>query len=279
MIRLRRKSQALVAALIAALLVSACTRGGVHRWHPNLYSVDQDINLGRRLSKQVEEEVPILRHSTLTQLINGIGRRLLTDPPHPAFLNFPYAFTVVDSPEINAFALPGGSVYVNSGLVTLLDTEDQLAAVIAHEMSHVAARHATEILTTVNASNFLLLVTLSVIPVAIPPTALEGARLAYILSLLRYSRGKESEADTLGIRMMWNAGYDPGEMATVFRRFQEERRAAPTLLERLFSSHPVSSDRMHTVEEQAAALGLPPVLDPSPAALPHGQVRAMFAKE
>jgi predicted Zn-dependent protease len=278
MIRLRHRVRPLAVALLGMLTFTACTAGGVHRWHPNWYSLNQDIALGRRLTKQVEEEVSILRHTMLTQLLDGIGERLLSNPPHPAFRNFPYTFKAVDSPEINAFALPGGPIYVNSGIVTLLETEDQLASVLAHEMSHVAARHATEMLTTIQASNLLLIIAFSVIPTAVPPVALEGTRLAYLLSVLRYSRSKEEEADELGLHLMWTAGYDPREMAAVFRRFDEQRQALPTLLEALLSSHPLSSDRVHEAETRAEALGPPP----EPAAswsVPYGQVRAMFAKD
>lgn len=265
--------------VMGAVLIGGCTRGGIHRWHPNWYSLDQDIRLGERLSKDVEEEITVLRHASLRQLLEGMGQRLLTAPPDPAFLNFPYSFKAVDSPEINAFALPGGPIYVNSGLITLLDSEDQLAAVIAHEMSHVAARHTTEMLTTVNASNFLLLVAFTVVPVPIPTVGFEGARLAYILGLLKYSRGKEREADELGAQLMWSAGYDPQQMVTVFRRLQEERERAPSLFERLFSSHPASGDRVEDVQTQVALLGPPPTPQDLQPTVPYGQIREMFAKD
>lgn len=280
MVKAFRSSRGLPDALvIGLLLVAGCTRGGIHRWHPNWYSLNQDIRLGERISKEVEEEVTLLRHASLTQLLEGVGQRLLADPPDAAFRNFPYSFTAIDSPEINAFALPGGPIYVNSGLITLLDSEDQLAAVVAHEMSHVAARHTTEMLTTVNASNVLLLVAFSVIPVPVPTLGFEGARLAYILGLLKYSRGKEREADELGAQLMWNAGYDPQAMAIVFRRFQEERERTPTLLERLLSSHPASGDRVDDVEEQVGRLGPPLARQELRPTVPYGQVREMFAKD
>jgi predicted Zn-dependent protease len=279
MMWLRHRGWPLTVVLLGVGTFTACTAGGIHRWHPNWYSLNQDIAVGRRLAKQVEEEVSLLRHTMLTQLLDGIGERLLANPPHPAFRNFPYAFKAVDSPEINAFALPGGPIYVNSGIITLLETQDQLASVLAHEMSHVAARHATEMLTTLQASNLFLLVTFSGIPVVVPPLALEGTRLAYLLSMLRYNRSKEEEADELGLHLMWNAGYDPREMAVVFRRFDEERQALPTLLEALLSSHPLSSDRVHEAETRAEALGPPPEPADASSRVLYGQVRAMFAKD
>jgi len=143
--------------LATLVLVLATSCAGVHRYHPNFYSIDGDIRLGEQLSKEVETEMTILRLSALTQMVNTVGNRLREASPNPAFRLFPYTFHVVDSTEVNAFALPGGPVYVNSGLIELCDTEDQLAAVLAHEMSHVAARHATEMLTTQNITQLALI--------------------------------------------------------------------------------------------------------------------------
>src|SRR5207244_2105149 len=151
----------------ALLLFLGCA--GVHPYHPNFYSVDGDIRLGQQLQKEVESEVTLLRLSALTQLVNSIGQRLQESAPDPAFKLFPYSFRVVDSPEVNAFALPGGPIYINSALIELCDTEDQLASVIGHEMGHVAARHATEMLTTQNLTQLALIAAVSVIPVPVPP--------------------------------------------------------------------------------------------------------------
>lgn len=278
--RRRRGHRWWAATILLVALAPACTGGGIHRWHPNWYSRGQDIRLGERWSTQVEEEVTLLRHASLTQLLDGIGQRLLADPPHAAFRNFPYSFKAVDSSEINAFALPGGPIYVNTALIATAESEAQLAGVIAHEMTHVAARHATEMLTTANATGLLLMVALSVIPVGVPPLGVEGARLAHVLGLLQYSRSKESEADTLGAELMWRAGYDPREMADIFRRFEEERRTEPTVVERLISSHPVTGDRIDAIEAQSARLGPPPApATQPPAVVPYGQVQSMFAKD
>jgi len=211
---------------------------GVHHFHPNFYSVDGDIRLGQQISKEIEGELTLVRHAALLKLVGAIGQRLKEASPEPAFKLFPYSFHVVDSPEVNAFALPGGPVYVNTGIIELCDSEDQLASVLAHEMSHVAARHATEMLTTENITQLALIAAISVVPIPIPPIAWEGAKLGYVLGLLRYSRGKEAEADRLGITLMNAAGYDPGEMATVFRKLAEQQRSLPSVVERFTSSHP-----------------------------------------
>jgi beta-barrel assembly-enhancing protease len=266
--------------LAVLLLVLTTSCAGVHRYHPNFYSIDGDIRLGEQLSKEVETEMTILRLSALTQLVNNVGARLREASPYPAFRLFPYTFHVVDSPEVNAFALPGGPVYVNSGLIELCDTEDQLAAVLAHEMSHVAARHATEMLTTENITQLALIAAVSVVPVPIPPIAWEGTKLGYVLGLLKYSRGKESEADHLGLEVMNAAGYDPTEMAIVFRKLSEQQRSLPSVVERFFSTHPLSEDRMRDAERRAASLPRPAN---APVATAHAstfsQVNLMFAKD
>ena len=238
--------------LIGLALAAGCA--GVHRFHPNFYSVDGDIRLGQQLQKEVESDVTPLRLTVLTQLVNGIGTRLKDASPDPAFRLFPYTFQVIDAAEVNAFALPRGPVYLNSGIVELCDNEDQLASVIAHEMSHVAARHATEMLTTQNLSQLAIIAAVSVVPVPIPPIAWEGAKLGYVLSLLSYSRGKEAEADRLGLRLMTAAGYDPTEMAAMFRKLAEQQRSLPSVVERFFSSHPLSEDRMRDAERRAAEM-------------------------
>ena len=265
-------------ALIALGATLGCA--GVHRYHPNVYSVDGDIRLGQQLQKEVESDVVLLRLSALTQLVNAIGTRLRDSATEPAFRLFPYTFHVVDSPEVNAFALPGGPIYVNSGLIELCDTEDELASVIAHEMSHVAARHATEMLTTQNLTQLVLVAAISVVPVPLPPIAWEGAKLGYVLGLLRYSRGKEAEADRLGLQLVASAGYDPAQMADVFRKLSEQQRSLPSVVERFFSSHPLTEDRMHDVEARAAALPRPanaPVATARPSSF--SQVNLMFAKD
>jgi predicted Zn-dependent protease len=264
----------------ALVLLAALGCAGVHPYHPNFYSVDGDIRLGQQLQKEVDSEVVPLRLTALTQLVDRVGNRLRDAAPNPAFRLFPYTFHVLDSAEVNAFALPGGPIYVNSALVEICDTEDQLASVLAHEMSHVAARHATEMLTTQNLTQIALIAAISVVPVPIPPIAWEGTKLAYVLGLLSYSRGKEAEADRLGLEVMNAAGYDPAEMAIVFRKLAEQQRSLPSVVERFFSTHPLSEDRMHDAEQLAARLPRPadaPLASARPSTFP--QVSLMFTKD
>jgi len=265
--------------LLATLLGGGLGCAGIHPYHPNFYSVDGDIRLGQQFGKEVDAELPLLRHAALQKLVAGIGQRLVESSPEPAYRLFPYTFKVVDTPEVNAFALPGGPIYVNMGIIEMCDTEDQLAAVLAHEMSHVAARHTTEMLTTQNLTQLALVAAVSVIPVPVPPIAWEGAKLGYVLGLLTYSRGMEAEADRLGLRLMNAAGYDPAEMAAVFRKLGEQQRSLPSLVERFTSSHPLDEDRVRAVETQLSTL--PPHPGPVVAVHPStfAETQLMFAKD
>lgn len=237
-----------VSLLCLCLATLGCFRtSGLNRFQPNLYSVDQEVGMGRGMSKEVEKEVSLIRHHALTNLVQGIGQKLVEHADRPEFRLYPYTFKVIDSSEINAFSLPGGPVYVNMGLVELTESEDELTAVIAHEMGHVAARHATEQMTTLQLSQIAMFVTLSSIG-GIPPIAMEGTRLGYILGVLRYSRGMESEGDRLGVELMQSAGFDPRGMVAMLRHIEDERRAEPVLLERLVSSHPLPDERIRALE-------------------------------
>ena len=236
--------------LLLALLTVGCFRTtGLNRFQPNIYSVDQEVGMGRQMSAEVEKEMTLVRHHGLGLLVQGIGQRLVEHATRPEFRLYPYAFKVVDSPEVNAFSVPGGPVYLNMGMIELAENEDELAAVIAHEMGHVAARHATEHMTTLELSQMAMYVTLAAVG-GVSPIALEGTRLAYILGVLHYSRDMESEADELGLELMKSAGYDPRGMLGILTHIQEERRADPVLLERLLSSHPLPDDRLRAVAAQ-----------------------------
>jgi predicted Zn-dependent protease len=241
----------IIVTLVALGLVGCFRTSGLNRYQPDMYSVDQEIGMGKQMSKEVEKDVTLLRHHALTQVVQGIGQRLLEQAEDPEFKLYPYTFKVVDSSEVNAFSLPGGPVYVNLGLIELCETEDELAAVIAHEMSHVAARHASESMTTTQLSQLALLVTLTTVG-GLPPLAMEGTRLGYILGMLRYTRGMESEADELGIRLMESAGYDPHGMVWMLKHIDEERREDPVLIERLTSSHPMPDERIEAAEAMVA---------------------------
>jgi predicted Zn-dependent protease len=265
-----------------AVIPLACAAAGCSLlrfvgYQPNIYSIDREIALGQAISKNVEQQVNLVRHGAMNQMVNAIGQRLIDNAP-AAFKRFPYAFKVVDASEVNAFSLPGGPVYVNLALIEITDTEDQLASVIGHEMAHVAARHATKRITAVQGDNFLVTIVFAVFGTGLPSVAVQGAQLGYILSVLSFSRTDEAEADRLGLDLMRNAGYQGDAMAQFFDKLDRLRQSEPTVFERFTSSHPLSADRVTAARKALQQLGPPPPV-PSHRGASFAGVRALFDRD
>jgi hypothetical protein len=215
----------------------------------NAYSPEQDIELGRQAAAQVRRQVDIVDDPALQNYIRAIGQKLARTPEAG---NYPYEFTLINDPSINAFALPGGPVFVNSGLIQAADNEAQAAGVIAHEIAHVALRHGTS-----QASKASILQ----LPAAIAGAVLGGSAggqlgqiglgLGLNALVLRYSRTAESEADALGARMMARAGYNPVEMARFFEKLESQGGSrAPQFL----SDHPNPGNRVKNVQAEIVTL-------------------------
>ena len=243
----------LLCALLSSSLWMACaTRrpGDPIRPGFNLYTPDQDIQLGREAAAQVRKEVDIVNDPPLQNYLAQLGERLAS---HPAAGSYPYSFTLINDKEINAFALPGGPVFLNSGIIAAADTEGQLAGVLAHEISHIALRHATNQASKAN---------LIEIPAVLGGAAIgEGSVAAQLAQLglglgvnslmLRYSRDAESQADALGTHIMAEAGYNPEEMARFFETLEARGgNRAPQFL----SSHPNPGNRMEAVRVEIRTL-------------------------
>lgn len=238
-----------VGCLAAVLVLAACAArqpGDPLRPGFNLYSVGDDIEIGRQVSVSAEEDLDIVGDPVLQTYISDLGRRLASDARTGPY---PYTFTLVRDPSINAFALPGGPVYIHTGLIEAAASEARLAGVIAHEISHVVLRHGTN-----QASRASLLQ----IPAMLASGALgdssTGAQLGQLglsvgLSsvLLSYSRNAESEADALGARIMAEAGYDPIEMAAFFETLEA---AGGTRGPEFLSSHPNPGNRTAAVRAE-----------------------------
>jgi len=240
--------------MLNILLLTGCATTGVNRWQPNIISIKQEKELGTEFARQVEQEVRILHDKKGTDYINRLGQRLLG---HVEEVHFDYTFKLVDSDEINAFALPGGHVYVNRGLIVTADNEGELAGVVSHEIGHVVARHGTERLTTTYGYSLVL------------SLALGGDSATWVslvadlfgqAGLLAYSRSQESEADDLGVHTLYQAGYDPRSMASFFAKLQQENKRKPGTLAKFFSSHPLTEDRIEHVNEIVRGFSLRPDL-------------------
>lgn len=217
----------------------------------NLFSREQDVQLGRETSQEIEKQVRVVRDSELQNYITQLGNRLAKVSPAP---DYPYTFKVVADKNINAFALPGGPIYVNSGTIAAAENEAQLAGVIAHEISHVALRHSTNQASKAYAWQ---------IPLAIAGGALGGSgsllgQLAQIgvgfglnSVLLKYSRDAEHDADIIGAHTMAKAGYDPVEMARFFQKLEAQGGSGAV---QFLSSHPNPGNRVQYVEAEVRTM-------------------------
>ncbi len=218
----------------------------------NLFSKDNDVQMGREYSKQIEQEYDVLPPGQLTDYINSLGQKIASQPQSNGF---PYVFKVVNDPNINAFALPGGPVYINSGILLNAENEGQLLGVIAHEASHIALRHSTNQLTKSNAIQIPAMIAglygQSKGGITGMLTQL-GVGLAANGVLMKFSRGAEQQADLLGARMMSQIGYNPIEMARFFETL--EAKSGGKSGANFFASHPNPGNRVKYVSEEISLL-------------------------
>ena len=216
----------------------------------NLFSKEQDVELGREAAAKVEQQMPVLRDAQLQSYVEGIGRRLAAQPEAD---KYPYTFKLVHDGSINAFALPGGPVYVNTGTIDVAENEAQLADVMAHEISHVALRHGPN-----QASKAMgVQVLAGLLGAGMGGHGVLGqlsqAGLAFGANsvLLKYSRDAERQADRLGAHIMAGAGYNPIEMARFFEKLESQGGArGPQFL----SDHPNPGNRVELVEQEIRTL-------------------------
>ena len=219
----------------------------------NLFSKEQDVQLGKESAAEVEKKMKVVDNSELQAYIGIVGKKLTSSADAG---EFPYSFKVVVDKSINAFALPGGPMYIHTGLLAAADNESQMAGVMAHEVSHVALRHGTNqaskqqmlqlpaMLVGQASGSGGLLGTLSQL----------GINLGANSVLLKFSRSAETEADLLGTRLMHNAGYNPTELANFFRKLETEGGNQNKLVEMFMASHPNPGNRVQAVQKEAKSL-------------------------
>ena len=218
----------------------------------NWYSTETEIRMGKSYAMQLEKSVKFVNDPVVVEYVNRIAQNLVKNSD----AKVPFTIKVIDSDEVNAMALPGGFMYVNSGLILTADDEAEMAGVIAHEISHVAAHHAVREQTRMNYAQ------LGTIPLIFIGGwtgygIYEAAQIGIPLTFLQFSRGFESQADFLGVQYMYRAGYDPQAFVTIFEKLENLEKTKPHLIAKAFSSHPQTPDRIEATQKEIATL-LPP---------------------
>lgn len=215
----------------------------------NFYSLEREIALGRQLAQEIERETKLVDDPIPAEFINRFAQNLARNSD----LTIPVAAKMIKSEQVNAFALPGGFLFVNSGLVLRAETEAELAGPIAHEIAHVAARHGTGQLSRGH------IVNLASLPLVflggwVGYAARQGAGVAVPIGFLKFSRAFEDEADLLGVQYMYKAGYDPTAFVDFFEKMQALERSKPGTLSEIFRSHPNASKRIGSVQRNIETL-------------------------
>lgn len=210
----------------------------------NFYSIEKEIALGKQLAAEVDREAKFVDDAIVTEYVNRLGQNLVRNSD----AKVPFTIKVIDSQEVNAFALPGGYMFVNSGLLLKADNEAELAGVLAHEIAHVAARHGTRQATRGTIANY------ATIPLIFMGgwagyAVRQAAGLAVPLGFLKFSRGFEAEADLLGLEYMYKAGYDPAQFVTFFEKIQSLEKKKPGSISKVFATHPMTDDRIKSAQK------------------------------
>ena len=217
----------------------------------NLYSLEREIGLGKQLAQEVERSSKLIDDPVVTEYVNRVGQNLVRNSD----ARVPFTIKVIDSDEVNAFALPGGFFYVNSGLILRAQEESELAGVMAHEISHVTARHGTK-----NATKGELMQLATIPLILLGPGGwagygiYQGLNLAIPITYLKFSRDAEREADFLGLQYMYKAGYDPNSYVTFFERIQADEKRRPGTIPKVFSSHPPTPERIENTQKEIARI-------------------------
>ena len=217
----------------------------------NWFSLEKEIALGKGLAQEVERSSKLIDDPVVTEYVNRVGQNLVRNSD----AKVPFTIKVIDSDEVNAFALPGGFFYVNSGLILRAQEESELAGVMAHEISHVTARHGTCQATKGELMQLASIPAMIFIPYTWAGYAMyQGMNLAIPLTFLKFSRDAEREADFLGVQYMYKAGYDPNSYVTFFERIQADEKRRPGTIPKAFSTHPPTPERIGNTQKEIARI-------------------------
>ncbi len=211
----------------------------------NMYSIEKEIAMGKQYADEIQRQAKLIDDPTITEYVNRLGQNLVRNSD----VKVPVTIKVIDSEEVNAFALPGGFFFVNTGLVMKARTEAELAGVMAHEIAHIAARHGTRQATRGQIAN------LATIPLIFMGGGWamygirQGASVLIPLGFLSFSRGFEQEADMLGLQYLYKSGYDPGGFVDFFEELQSLEKKKPGTMGKVFSTHPLTDDRIKNAQK------------------------------
>jgi predicted Zn-dependent protease len=209
---------------------------------------EAEVREGRMLAAEVDKEAKFVDDPIITEYVNRVGQNIVLHSD----AKVPFTIKVIDSDEVNAFALPGGFFYVNKGLILAADNEAELAGVMAHEIAHVAARHAMENEAKMRAIDYGMLAGILLGGGIIGNVLYNGGSFFEGMAFLKFSRAAESEADRLGVQYMWAAGYDPNAMATMFEKLEAKNKKKPGTIAKMFADHPAPADRRAAATALAA---------------------------
>ena len=213
----------------------------------NFYSLEKEIALGKGMAQQVERQSKVINDPIISEYINRVGQNLVRNSD----AKVPFTIKVIEDPTVNAFALPGGFFFVQSGLILKADTEAELAGVMAHEIAHVAARHGTRQATRGEIAQ-LATIPLIFMGGAAAYGIYEASGLIIPVSFLKFSRTFESEADYLGEQYMYKAGYDPTGLVDMFEKIETLEKRKPGAVSKLFATHPPTEDRISKLQKEIA---------------------------
>lgn len=262
---MRRTAVSLGHLILRLTILSLLTLAAVAQtsyYHPgwNLFSPQQDVQMGEQAEQQAVKQLPMLNNRSAAQYVTQLGEKLAAHMPGP---KFPFNFHIVNQKEINAFALPGGPVFVNVGAICAARNEAQLAGVMGHEESHVALRHSTSMASKKEAASLPLAILGGIFNSGAGRIAALGAQMAVGGVFLKYSRDMESQADALGAQVMNAAGYDPRQMAQFFETLEAQGGSSSL---QFLSDHPNPGNRRAAIEQEIPTLGPhPPYQDNSAA--------------
>jgi predicted Zn-dependent protease len=217
----------------------------------DFYSLEREIALGKQLAQEVDKSAKFITDPVVTEYVNRVGQNLVRNSD----ARVPFTIKVIDSDVVNAFALPGGFFYVNSGLILHADEESELAGVMAHEIAHVCARHGTKQATKGEIVNLASIPAMIFIPYTWAGYAIyQGMNFAIPLTFLKFSRDEEREADYLGIQYMYKAGYDPNSLVSFFEKVETDEKKEPGTIPKVFSTHPPTPDRIEAIQKEIATI-------------------------